>query len=259
MADGIDPDVTSRTPPGERETLQSSQLPLYVTLARLLTSEIESRRWAAGEQLPTIAVLAKTYGVAPVTIRQTLGVLADEGLIKTIQGKGSFVADRQPLEMIHLESNWRHMLRALDGNIAELLEVRDDVALPNSAAVHGGAKRRYRYMRRIHRRHNVAYCIMEMYLDADLYERDPQRFDAEMVIPLLSRLAGPALKRMDQTFRIGSASLAGAKLLGIPPGAPTGEVTRVITDVDGKVLYLGAASYRGDLVVFDTSIEVPKA
>jgi GntR family transcriptional regulator len=79
-----------------------------------------------------------------------------------------------------------------------------------------------------------------------------------MVIPLLSKLAGPALKRMNQTFRIGSASLATAKMLSIPPGAPTGEMTRVITDVNDEVLYLGSASYRGDLVVFNTSIEVPR-
>lgn len=246
-------------PHGERERLQSSQLPLYVTLARLLTSDIENSRWAAGEQLPTIAVLAKTYGVAPVTIRQALGVLSDEGLIKTIQGKGSFVADRQPSELIHLESSWRHLLHTLDGNVAELLEVRDDVALPKSLLQSGIAKPRYRYMRRIHRRRQAAYCIMEMYLDADLYKRDPKRFDAEMVIPLLSKLAGPALKRMDQTFRIGAASLPIAKLLGIPPGSPTGEMTRVITDTDDEVLYLGTASYRGDLVVFNTSIEVPRS
>lgn len=246
------------TPVGERERLQSSQLPLYVTLARLLTADIENNRWVAGAQLPTIAALAKTYGVAPVTIRQALGVLSDEGLIKTIQGKGSFVAARQPSELIHLESSWRHLLHTLDGNVAELIEVQDNAELPKAALPFGIAKPRYRYMRRIHRRHQAAYCIMEMYLDADIYGRDPARFDSEMVIPLLSKLMGPALKRMNQTLRIGSASLATAKMLGIPPGAPTGEVTRVITGIDDEVLYLGSASYRGDLVVFNTSIEVPR-
>ncbi|WP_167558800.1 GntR family transcriptional regulator [Bradyrhizobium canariense] len=243
---------------GERERLQSSQLPLYVTLARLLTSDIEAGRWAAGEQLPTIAALAETYGVARVTIRQALGVLSDEGLIKTIQGKGSFVAERPPSELIHLESSWRHLLRTLDGNVADLIEVRDNVALPRSAQEAGTPKERYRYMRRIHRRRAAAYCVMELYLDSDLYAREPERFDGEMVIPLLSRLAGPTLKRMTQSFRIGAANLAIAKLLGIPPGAPTGEVTRVITNLDDEVMYLGTASYRGDLVVFNTSIDVPR-
>ncbi|MDI4238583.1 UTRA domain-containing protein [Bradyrhizobium sp. Arg237L] len=168
------------------------------------------------------------------------------------------MADRPPSELIQLESSWRHLLRTLDGNVAELIEVRDDVALPNSALQAGMSKGRYRYMRRIHRRRSAAYCIMEMYLDSELYERDPERFDEEMVIPLLSRLVGPTLKHMNQTFRIGSASMETAKILGIPPGAPTGEVTRVIINVDNEVLYLGSASYRGDMVVFNTSIEVPR-
>jgi GntR family transcriptional regulator len=242
---------------GERERLQSSQLPLYVTLARLLTADIEAGRWPAGGQLPTIAALAETYGVARVTIRQALGVLSEEGLIKTIQGKGSFVAERAPPELIQLESSWQHLLRTLDGNIAELIEVRDDVELPRSAEETGRSKGRYRYMRRVHRRQAAAYCIMEMYLDAALYERAPERFDGEMAIPLLSQLAGPTLKRMTQSFRIGAANLQTAKLLGIPPGAPTGDVTRVILNLDDEVLYLGTAIYRGDLVVFNTSIDVP--
>lgn len=246
----------ARRPADERERLQSTQLPLYVTLARLLTADIEAGRWGPGEQLPTIAALAETYGVARVTIRQALGELSNEGRIKSIQGKGSFVADRPRLELIHLESSWRDLLHTLDGNAADLLDVREDVDLPASGE-DDLSTGRYRYMRRIHRRWAEPYCLMEMYLDADLYDRQPGRFDVEMAIPLLSELAGPTLKRMTQSFRIGSASLATAKLLGVPPGAPTCKVTRTITNVRDEVLYRGAADYRGDLVVFDTSIDLP--
>lgn len=250
-------DSYARSASDERERLQSTQLPLYVTLARLLTADIEAGRWAPGAQLPTIAALAETYGVARVTIRQALGELSNDGLIKSIQGKGSFVADRPRLELIHLESSWRDLLHTLDGNAADLLEVREDVDLPAAGLDGAVSTGRYRYMRRIHRRWAKPYCLMEMYLDAALYERVPRRFDVEMAIPLLSELAGPTLKRMAQTFRIGSASLETAKLLGVPPGAPTCKVTRTIINVRDEVLYCGAADYRGDLVVFDTSIDLP--
>jgi GntR family transcriptional regulator len=46
-------------------------------------------------------------------------------------------------------------------------------------------------------------------------------------------------------------------LLDLPLGAPIGEVRRVISDRKGRVLYLGTCFYRGDSVVFDTTLEVP--
>jgi len=78
-----------------------------------------------------------------------------------------------------------------------------------------------------------------------------------MVIPQLGKVCGPRLQKMAQSFRITSADLTVARFLDLPVGAPIGEVRRVITDKDGVVLYLGSGQYRGDLVVFNTTLEVP--
>ncbi|OYW51661.1 MAG: hypothetical protein B7Z30_17200 [Rhizobiales bacterium 12-68-15] len=78
-----------------------------------------------------------------------------------------------------------------------------------------------------------------------------------MVIPLLGRLPELRVKKMAQSVRILAADLTVARLLDLPVGAPVGEVRRVITDRDGRILYLGTGQYRGDLVVFNTTLEVP--
>ncbi|MDX3186759.1 GntR family transcriptional regulator [Streptomyces sp. MI02-2A] len=46
-----------------------------------------------GEQMPAIRELQERFGVANMTMRSALNVLRDEGLIYTIHGRGSFVAD----------------------------------------------------------------------------------------------------------------------------------------------------------------------
>ncbi|MFJ9481165.1 GntR family transcriptional regulator [Streptomyces mirabilis] len=46
-----------------------------------------------GEQMPSIRELQERFGVANMTARSALNVLRDEGLIYTIHGRGSFVAD----------------------------------------------------------------------------------------------------------------------------------------------------------------------
>lgn len=45
----------------------------------------------AGTKLPSHADLATTYGVAPLTMRQVLARLEEEGLVRREQGRGTFV------------------------------------------------------------------------------------------------------------------------------------------------------------------------
>ena len=52
--------------------------------ARIASGEIE-------RQLPTIASLAETYGVAPKTVQRALKVLKDDGTVYGIDGLGVFV------------------------------------------------------------------------------------------------------------------------------------------------------------------------
>lgn len=47
-----------------------------------------------GAQLPTIPVLAAEFGVAPLTVRQVLATLEEEGYISREQGRGTFVRER---------------------------------------------------------------------------------------------------------------------------------------------------------------------
>ncbi|MEP9351326.1 GntR family transcriptional regulator [Xanthobacter sp. KR7-225] len=242
-----------------KKRLRTSAVPLYVALSNLLRAEIEAGRWAVGAQLPTLERLSELYGVARVTARQALGVLADDGLIERVQGKGTFVASGAPeRKIIQLDSDWHNFLKMLDGNLPEPLVVDPDCAPPRLAPNEGAPAQRYRYMRRVHRASAQPYCVIDVYLAQHVYRLAPQAFDSQMVIPLLGQVCGPKLQKMAQSFRIMAADLTVARWLDLPVGAPVGEVRRVITDQDGVVLYLGIGQYRGDLVVFNTTLEVPR-
>jgi GntR family transcriptional regulator len=243
-----------------RRRLDQTQQPLYVSLSSLLRAEIAEGRWAAGAQLPTIAALAERYNVARVTIRQALGVLASAGLIEGVQGKGTFVTKNvSRRNVIELDSNWHSFLAALDGNVPELLEERETCDLPESARNLGKSLADYRYMKRIHRCRNEPYCVNQVWLANSYYRRATKAFDTQMIIPVLSKLARSKLRRMKQSFRITSADLFIAKCLDLPLNAPIGEVRRVITTRDDTILYYGLGLYRGDSVVFNTTIDVPDA
>ncbi len=67
--------------------------PPYQHAADELRRDIKEGRFKPGEQMPSVRELQERFGVANMTARSALNVLRDEGLIYTIHGRGSFVAD----------------------------------------------------------------------------------------------------------------------------------------------------------------------
>lgn len=61
------------------------------TIYNYLKKEIISGRLHSGKQLPRETELAKSLGVGKITLRDSLARLEDEGYIKRIHGKGTFV------------------------------------------------------------------------------------------------------------------------------------------------------------------------
>jgi GntR family transcriptional regulator len=62
-------------------------------VANDLRRKIKNGDWAPGEALPTVAQLAKDYGVSTASVSKALGTLRGEGLIVTRPRWGSFVAE----------------------------------------------------------------------------------------------------------------------------------------------------------------------
>jgi GntR family transcriptional regulator len=76
--------------------------PRYHQLADILRRMIRIGELPPGSQLPTETDLAATYRASRGTVRLALGVLRNEGLIESEQGRGSFVRDKRP---IHYDAN----------------------------------------------------------------------------------------------------------------------------------------------------------
>lgn len=80
--------------------------PPYRQVANALRAAILTKKFEPGEKLPSGTELAKTYGVARMTVQQAIRLLRDEGLVSSRQGSGVFVRERteRPVELRpHLE------------------------------------------------------------------------------------------------------------------------------------------------------------
>jgi GntR family transcriptional regulator len=71
---------------------RDSRLPLYTQLYDILRAKITSGEWAAGEMIPPEHELIDCHQLSRTTVRQTLDLLVNEGLIYRQRGRGTFVA-----------------------------------------------------------------------------------------------------------------------------------------------------------------------
>ncbi len=69
--------------------------PAYSQLANILRHKIANGEFRPGDQLPSEAQLCRQYEISPMTVRRSINLLADQGVISTAQGRGTFV---KPLE-----------------------------------------------------------------------------------------------------------------------------------------------------------------
>lgn len=72
---------------------RSSPVPYYHQLKELLREEVDSGRWPAGMQIPSEPELCRLLDVSRTVVRQALGALEHERLLKRRKGLGTFVAE----------------------------------------------------------------------------------------------------------------------------------------------------------------------
>lgn len=80
----------------------SSGLPLYEQIASQIKNMIISGELKSGEALPSMRYLAKELRISVITTKRAYEELEREGFVTTVQGKGSFVSEKN-MEIIREE------------------------------------------------------------------------------------------------------------------------------------------------------------
>jgi GntR family transcriptional regulator len=96
--------------------------PKYLRIYSALRERITSGQWPAGSSLPAQRDLADEFGVSIMTLRQALQLLADEGLVGTRHGLGTYVTPRFAHDLGHLRSFGSDLARQGAEVTTQLLE-----------------------------------------------------------------------------------------------------------------------------------------
>ncbi|EPX81614.1 GntR family transcriptional regulator [Litoreibacter arenae] len=145
-------------------------LPIYAQVSELLIREIASGRLADGARLPPERQLAATHQVTVRTLRKSLKILEEKGLLERIQGSGNYVRSNPAAQSIY--SMFR--IELLEGGglpTAKFLDISEHTK-PGDLPAFGSSPRGTR-MRRLRFLNKKPAAVEEIWLDADSGTVDP--------------------------------------------------------------------------------------
>ena len=219
---------------------------LWHRIAAALRAEIEDGRLAPGARLPSEAALAARFGVNRHTARHGLDALVREGLIESVQGRGSFVAEDVLDYAIGPRarfSEWvRRHNREPSGQVLRLAELPADAATARALGLAEGA----------------AVILLERLglADARPVSLTTHHFPASLGPGLLAALAEaagisaalaaigvPDYRRQTTRVTARMPTAAEARLLRIPRARPLLAAENINVDAAGRVVEFGLARY----------------
>jgi len=83
---------------------RETKKPLYVEIYEKLFQFIKDKKYQEGDRLPGENRLSVEFGVSRTTLRQALILMTEDGIIHRIHGKGNFIANLAPRNIVGLEN-----------------------------------------------------------------------------------------------------------------------------------------------------------
>jgi len=235
----------------------------YGRLAALFREKIASGKWDVGHRLPNVADLAKMYGVSPVTVRGAIGLLADDGLIFSRQGRGTFVTDQLgegPGDILRTAFGDNYFVNWLSGPQEEFQTLeRGEGELPPELADGAPVYGEYVYLRRIYARRKKSgdvfpLCLVDFYIAKPAYESLSTDLDRSLRLGMqLLTKAEPRAVRGRQITTVGLAPSPVCELLDLPVGSPIVNFYRRFLDREGRAV--GAAIHQYPSIVYRQVID----
>jgi GntR family transcriptional regulator len=251
---------TATHPPKSRPNGNSAPLPKYYQLRETLREQIEVLQ--AGQPIPSENELCHAHAVSRITVRKALNHLTHQGLLYTVQGKGTFVSPHKFRVQWAQETAGFHADMARRGlsvrvRVLEQTLVPADERVAAELSLNLGAPVvkfvRLRYV------DDKPFDIATNYLPAQLFP-GLEREDL-MTASLYALMQSKYGIRLDHGVRLAEAapcSAEEAKLLRIKPTVPLLVIHSTMYDVANRPVEHGVAKQRGDRAQVEIAVVAAK-
>lgn len=235
--------------------LHKSRMPLYLQIAKLMRQKIEKQEWRLGEQIPTLDQLEKQYKVSRITLRSALNQLAEMGVVTRTRGLGTFVAkDLSEQRWFKLANDLDELVDKVANLKIRLLQIERAEHPLVPAFPFGRVGPAYHRLRRVHYHNEVPYCLIEIYIDKDIFDSDPDAFINSPVVLQLALRPDVQIAGAKQIMRVTVSDQETAMHLNIGVGDPIADVCRTFLDENERIIYYAHIQYPTQMIQIETDL-----
>ncbi len=233
-------------------TLPDDGQPLWRRIERALHGEIMSGILPPGSRLPSEPDLAGRFAAHRHTVRRAVAALAQRGLVRIEQGRGSFVhedvIDYTIGRRTRVEANLLGANRAFTGS---LLSAHEEVADPAAIAALGlvGRSPRVLVVETLNAADGVPISLVRHTLPATRFTAFPDAYrDSRSVTAALAACGVPDFNRWRTRVSTRLPTAEEAKLLHQPRVVPVLVSESIDAQPDGTPIKLSLARFAGERV-----------
>lgn len=242
------------------DLVRTSEVPLYLQLARQLLNGVETGQLRPGDLLETEIDLARRLRLSRPTVRRAIAVLVDRGLLIRRRGVGTVVASGGVHQRAALNSLYDDLAAERRSPRTELLDL-DTRVIHEQAANALGLRPRTRliHITRLRYVGALPLAILENWLPPDfpaLHALTPERLECNGLYAIL-RANGVTPRTAQQTFGARNATGAERRLLNLTKADPLLTMWRTAYADGGRIIECGDHRYRGDQ--YSISVQVSLA
>jgi DNA-binding GntR family transcriptional regulator len=232
--------------------------PAYLQLANILRRQIAEGSFRPGDLLPSEAQLVRRYGISPMTVRRSINLLLDEGVVITEQGRGTFVKSLELSAAIFDLQELQELVASGTAGDVKLLDVRvvaADTKTARKLEISAGSPTIY--IRRLFTKEGEPVFYHRAYL---VYDPSRPIVEAEMDVTSLRGLFthsdSTLLKRGNLTIEAALMSAEEADLLKSSLPAAAFHLEHVFFDFSDRPVSWGWFTFRSDRLHFSTKVGI---
>lgn len=240
------------------KTLRNESVqPLYTQIKEILKQRILDGDYEVHERLPSESEMMKVFGVSRITVRQALRDLHTEGLVFSVQGKGTFVSRPKAVQDIqNLQGFGEAMTPKGYETSARVVAVKEMNASPEVAEAlmlsRGSSVielTRIRYLNR------EPISLDNSFFPIEIGQRLLGRDLTQDVFPMMENDFGIALGHADMKIEAMSATEELARHLNVDSGASILRIQRLVFSEKGDPIDFEYLSYRGDAFQYQLRVD----
>jgi GntR family transcriptional regulator len=243
---------------------RGAPLPLYAQLRDALLREIRDGGLEPGDRFPSETAIRNRYQVSRATVRQALADLEATGVIRKVQGLGSFVAVPK-IRHVPLLTSFTELARSQGFSPSHrvLSSSLEDVPAGTADEVGLAEGTRCRHLRRLFLADGSPVGLAETWLPVDALAGHDDLFDRErldegsMYEVLRSEPIGLVLDHATETVTPGAVDRGSAELLDCDEGAPVLLIRRLTYTPEGRCVESTRLVFVGDLYEYRVELHQP--